>query len=94
MKIAFQKIQFTVVLVSSCLLSTVVYGASEVRTVGTTFEPATPFRYTANGLTHTWGLGQNQIIESFSTDQDTFRFAARANRVELMRDDIPEVSTG
>ncbi len=89
-----RNLQTALVLVSCCFSSATVFAAGEVRQVGTSFAPATPFRYTAAGLTHTWGVGENQLIESFSTDDDTFRFASVADRVELVRDDISEVTTG
>jgi len=94
MSVALKRIQFSLVLAVGCVFSTFVSADGEVRFVETSFAPATPFRYTAEGLTHTWGLGENQIIDSFNTDDDTFRFALKANRVELLHDDIPTVSTG
>ncbi len=83
-----------IVLTCSVVVSSAALAAGEVREVGTSTVPATPYRYTAEGLTHTWGVADNQLIESFSTDNDTFRFASVANRVELVRDDISDVSTG
>jgi len=94
MTISLKKLQPLLVLLGSCVVSSKGLAAGEVRHVGTSTVPATPYRYTAEGLTHTWGAGENQLIESFTTDSDTFRFAAMANRVELVRDDITDVSTG
>lgn len=79
---------------SGCLAVQPVMGAGEVLNVQTRLVPATPYQYAAEGQSHTWGAGNNQIIESFSTNLGTHRFAATANRVTLMRDDIGSVATG
>ncbi len=94
MSIANKRLKPLLVSIASCLISANVFAAGEVLSVGTSTVPATPFRYTAEGMTHTWGAGENQLIESFTTESNTYRFASVANRVELARDDIAGVSTG
>ena len=55
-------------MLGGCLITSQVFAAGEVRLVETSAVPATPFRYTAEGSTHTWGAGDNQLISAFSTD--------------------------
>jgi len=94
MLIPIKNLRSALMLLSSCVFSTTVMAAGEVRTVGTNEVPATPFRYTADGNTHTWGVGNNQLVTFITTDNDTLRYAAVADRVELRRDDISDLSTG
>ena len=66
----------------------------EVSTISTSLKPATPFVYTAGGIEYQWGMGSNQIMESFTADGRNFTYALSADRVEILRRDIPGVATG
>ena len=56
--------------------------------------PATPFRYSVDGRTYTWGLGTNQTMRGFVAAGIEYGYADTAARVELRRDDIGDVATG
>jgi len=71
-----------------------VQAAGEVSSVQTTQSPATPFRYVVNDNTYTWGLGNNQLLQGFVADGVSYRYANNADRVELIRDDVPGVADG
>ncbi len=94
MNILSKSLRSAALVFSGCLAVQPAMGAGEVLDVQTRLVPATPYQYSAAGRTHTWGAGDNQIIESFSTQLGTHRFAATANRVTLVRDDINSIATG
>ncbi len=56
--------------------------------------PATPFRYSVDGRTYTWGLGRNQIMRGFVADGIAYGYTDTVTRVELRRDDIGDVAEG
>ncbi len=68
--------------------------AGEVTFIDTADQPATPLRYSVDGITYTWGMGQNQVMQGFTVDGLKYEYANSADRVELVRYDVNNVSTG
>lgn len=69
--------------------------AAQVSSLQTSTQDATAFTYKVGGIEYRWGMGQNQLLEGFTTaDGHVFSYAASADRVELMRDDIVGVTSG
>ncbi|MEE9319715.1 MAG: Ig-like domain-containing protein [Granulosicoccus sp.] len=72
-----------------------VRAAGEVSSIQVMDAPATPFRYTASdGVTYTWGLGSNQLMEGFVVAGVSYGYVSSADRVELQRHDVTDVSNG
>ena len=82
----------TAVLIS--LPAGTVQAAGEVTEIHTGSETATPTRYDIDGQTYTWGMGSNQIMDGFTANGVRYVFANSADRVELRRDDVADVSSG
>ncbi len=70
------------------------HAAGEVTEIQTVDQPAIPSSYSIDGRTYTWGMGQNQIMEGFTSDSVQYSFASMADRVEILRHDINNVSSG
>lgn len=70
------------------------WAGGEVTSVLVEDRPATPFRYTVDGQTYTWGLGQNQIMTGLTVDGQFFDYSTAGSRVDLRRDDIAGVAVG
>ena len=69
-------------------------GAGEVSRVLVDEVPATPFRYSVDGRTYTWGLGTNQRMRGFVAADERFGYTDTVTRVELRRDDVADVAEG
>jgi len=70
------------------------FAAGEVSSLITSEREPTPFRYESGGAEYTWGLGRNQLLEGFVTEDRAFGYAQMADRVELQRDDVPGMADG
>ncbi|MGQ7847956.1 Ig-like domain-containing protein [Granulosicoccus sp. 3-233] len=75
-------------------LSAGVQASGPVSSIQTSEMPATPFVYTAEGVEYQWGMGNNQIMEGFTSDGLAYSYAASADHVAIQRRDIPGVTTG
>jgi len=80
--------------VTSALYSGALFAAGEVSLVQTSDQQGTPTNYTIDGRTYHWGMGANQIMDSFSVEAQSYQHAGTADRVELVRNDVASVSTG
>jgi hypothetical protein len=80
--------------VVGALFSGITFAAGEVTTISTMDDEATPSRYTLNGQTYTWGMGRNQVMDGFSANGTNYGFVNLADRVELKRSDVHDVSNG
>ena len=85
---------FSGVIFASALFAGLTHAAGEVSQIKTVDEPATPTRYEIDGTTYTWGMGTNQVMEGFTAHSQSFQFSGTADRVELVRNNIDNVSTG
>lgn len=81
-------------LISALATVGVVQAAGEVTQIYTGSSAVSPFRYTANGVDYTWGVGENQTIEGFRYQNVDYRYVKASDRVELRRVDQPGVATG
>ena len=72
----------------------VALGAGEVSEVLVEERPATPFRYSVDGRTYTWGLGTNQTMRGFVAAGRGYGYTDTVTRVELRRDDVASVAEG
>ena len=66
----------------------------EVSAVITHDEVNSPFQYSVNGQTYTWGVGVDQVLDGFVVDGKEFKFLTRADRAEVKRVDRPGLATG
>ena len=80
-------------LVVACFASSA-HAAGEVTFIDTIDQPATPTRYSIDGTTYSWGMGQNQVMQGFTSHGEAYEFASSADRVELVRHDVNGVSSG
>jgi len=76
------------ILVVSATFGSSGLAAETVSSVITESRPATPLRYTVDGQTYTWGMGQNQIMTGLVAGSERYDYADTVSRVELRRDDI------
>ena len=65
-----------------------VFAAGEVTFIDTVDEPATPTSYSIDGNTYSWGMGQNQVMQGFTSNGQSYGFANSADRVEIVRHDL------
>jgi len=79
---------------ASALSVGTVQAAGEVSTVQTTNQLGTPTSYSIDGQTFKWGMGDNQIMQGFTAAGINYQYAGTADRVELVRDDVSNVSSG
>ncbi len=68
--------------------------AGQVSSIQTSTKPATPFTYSAGGIEYQWGMGNNQIMEGFTSGGQQFEYTTVADRVDIRRDDIQGIATG
>ena len=81
-------------LVLSAVVSDSALAAGDVTEIHTTRVPAIPFSYTVDGFTYHWGMGDNQLMTGFSTPAARYSYTMSANRVDVRRDDIADLTTG
>jgi len=81
-------------ILASALYAGVIHAAGEVSQVQTSDQPGTPTQYTMDGRTFHWGMGENTIMEGFTVQGQSYEYAGNADRVELVRHDVNNVSTG
>jgi len=81
-------------LFATAVFTSDLHAAGEVSNVLTKNMQGTPTRYTIDGRTFHWGMGENLIMEGFSVEGQSYEYAGNADRVELVRHDVNNVSTG
>ncbi len=72
----------------------VALAAGEVERVLVDPRPATPTRYTVEGQTYTWGMGNNEVMTALVVNGERHDYADAISRVELRLDDIAGVTSG
>ncbi len=74
--------------------ATNVLADGEVTVVDSHFEASTPFQYVEEGVTYSWGSGQDQILDGFYYQGHHHSQITSADKVVLQRVDIAGVATG
>ena len=73
-------------------MSSAAWADGEVTSVTVASETSTPLQYELNGTTYTWGIGGNQVLQSFDYAGKTFDYLINADTVRLRRVDLPQAS--